>query len=240
MPATREALAHKAQQARIRNQTERAVDRLWRSLGAYNRSDARRFIAAVTPIVFAAQRQSASTTKAFIARRLERTVASVDPSLVTGANTRNGVPPEEVYFRPFKRVWKDLKDGKEWQLAVNEAGITAVSAAATDVQLSMRDMASALQSREPGAFGYQRVPSGSACEFCLLASTQRYYSGDLMPLHNNCGCGIDVVTAEFDPGQVINSERLAALKQGDIELAVQSHGELGPVLTNAADNFTRL
>ena len=235
MPATREALAHKAQIARIKSQAAQSYERAWRGLGSYNREDLPRLLNATVPIAQAAQRQTVGVTNALIARRLKRQPSQINPLDYMGERVRGGVSPEEVYARPLKQYWRMLKKGYTWEEAQSSGLAVASASLASDVMLSMRGTVAGLQLREPGAWGYQRVPGGSACDYCILASTQRYYSGDLEPLHIGCGCGIDVISAEDDPGSSINPERLDAIKAGDSELAIKQTGEYGPqLITNAA------
>lgn len=49
--------------------------------------------------------------------------------------------------------------------------------------------------------GYERVPDGSACALCNIAAGQRYTSGNLMPIHDRCGCGVMPLTEDdlYDP-----------------------------------------
>jgi len=234
MPATREALAHKAQIARIKSQASQSYERAWKELGTYNREDLPRLLNATVPIAQAAQRQTVGVTNALIARRLKRQPSQINPLDYMGERVRGGVSPEEVYARPLKQYWRMLKKGYTWEQAQSSGLAVASASLASDVMLSMRGTVAGLQLREPGAWGYQRVPGGSACDFCILASTQRYYSGDLEPLHNNCGCGIDIITAEDDPGRVINPERLEAVEAGNSELAIRLNGEYGPQLITSA------
>jgi hypothetical protein len=234
MPATREALAHKAQIARIKSQAALSYERVWRELGSYNRDDLSRLLTGTLPIAQAAQRQTVGVTNALIARRLKRAPAQIDPLDYMGERVRGGVSPEEVYARPLNRYWHMLKQGATWEEAQASGLAVASASLASDVMLSMRATVSGLQLREPGAWGYQRVPGGNACDYCILASTQRYYTGELEPLHIGCGCGVDIVTADDDPGQVINPDRLEAVKSGDSSLAIKQTGEYGPELvTNA-------
>lgn len=51
-------------------------------------------------------------------------------------------------------------------------------------------------STETVIVGYERVPDGNACDLCDLASGQRYTRGDLMPIHDGCGCGVEPLTED--------------------------------------------
>lgn len=321
--ASRLAEAHREAQLRIRTGTARAVGQAWKDLGSYDRSDVNRYILAVTPIIEGGKRKAINTTAAFVGRSVNKPAPQIDVEKV-GKFVRNGTPIVAVQKRPFIATWTALKDGKPWDAAVGEGLTTAVSAAFTDVMLASRDALPQLAAQEPSIDGYQRVPSGAACDFCVLASTQRYTTSELMPLHNNCGCGVEILTdapytigsftgtktfdplptslrsadelaaitneqtyaraaaryakraeanrsraavtrieaaSEADPKRIARlterarrwdlraseqelqslrarADRIRNVKQRS--LAVQDHGELGPVLTNASHNFTRL
>lgn len=317
------AEAHREAQLRIRTGTARAVGQVWKQLGSYDRSDVNRYVLAVAPIIEGGKRKAISTAAAYVGRTVDTKPPEVNINRVSKF-VRNGTPIEAVQHRPFVATWKGLKDGKPWQVAVDEGMATAIAAAFTDVALAFRDAMPELMKEVPQIDGYQRVPGGDACDFCVLASTQRYTTGELMPLHNNCGCGVEVLTdapysvgqftgtktydplpttlrsadelaeitneqtysraaARFSKRAEANRARAAATRREaaaersskraarleararnwdqrasrqDLEalrnraerirvvkgraLTVQEHGELGPVLTNASHNFTRL
>lgn len=311
--ASRLAEAHLLAQQRNREATVRAVGAIWRGLGSYDRSDIRRFTEAADPVVEAGQRRAIALGAAFVGKVVEDEPPQIDPEEVI-PYIRRGTPKEEVRRRPFKRTWKALKDGKEWSQAVDQGYEIATVTAGMDVTLSMRDGMSIVMLREPRIWGYQRVPDGGACDFCLLASTQRYTRQTLMPLHDRCGCGVEPIKAYGDPGRFFNRDKLKELKAAGVSdeitasrrakrfadratsnrgraaeirqqarvernpkraavlrgradswderasrqeleslaaradrarqlgkrLAVREHGELGPVLTDASQNFTRL
>ena len=66
--------------------------------------------------------------------------------------------------------------------------------------------------------GYRRIvhpelsESGQSCGLCIVASTNMYSRGDLMPIHNLCNCEVAEVYKVgdqlFDPGRLINMEDL--------------------------------
>jgi hypothetical protein len=143
-----------------------------------------------------------------------------------------------VYRRPFVTVWTALGVGREWERAVGEGLARLTSTAQTDVQLAMRNTLRAVGEADDLILGYQRVPDAGACNFCLLVSGQRYRTGDLMPIHNHCGCGVDVITT-------INRHEFSGKPTNDLTIPpdappveVREHGELGPVLVNADHDFT--
>lgn len=44
--------------------------------------------------------------------------------------------------------------------------------------------------------GFQRVADPGACEFCQEVDGAYLKADDVMPLHNNCGCSVEPITAE--------------------------------------------
>ena len=102
-------------------------------------------------------------------------------------------------------------------------------------------------------FAYRRIirpelSKGNVCALCIVASDRTYYRGDLLPLHTGCHCEVMLVTKATDPGERMNREELDAVyrEAGGTDYAalrktryvVREHGELGPVLRNADQNFT--
>lgn len=229
------ARSHVDAQARIRERVEQGVGAAWSSLGAYNESDVDRFLERAVPLVQAGESAAITALGVYLAQELGRRPEAVDVSEVL-AGIRGGVSPDEVYRRPFVAVWSALRDGVLWEDAVSLGLDRAVGAAATDVQLAMTHGMSAYSGVDGGIYGFQRVPNAGACQLCLIASTQRYHSGQLMPIHSHCGCGVAPITEPS--GQIINRDRYERIKRGsDVKLRVREHGELGPVLTNADHSF---
>lgn len=224
--ASRLAEAHILGQARLRGLTETAVQRIWESMPAYNRENIDEWLARVLPVIDTAQRSSASLTEAYLARSLGRQPWGIGSDEVTGAAVRSGVQPSEVYQRPFVTLWSALGDGAPFATAAAGALARARSSAAIDVQLAMRATANAVQEREPSIQGYVRVADAGACSFCSEVDGAFLKSADAMPLHNNCGCGVEPLT---DPVRTTPTPPTVAVHQ---------HGELGPVLADPAHDFT--
>lgn len=231
------ANAHIEGQRRLRELAGRGISTIWRELPGYDEDDVDRFLARAVPFVLAAQRQSITLTEAFLARELGRRAIGLDPASIIGPGIRNGTPPEQVYRRPFVTVWTALGASRAWQDAVNEGLARAVSTAQTDVQLAMRQTLRDVAQADDRILGYARVPDGNACDFCRLVAGQRYTTEDLMPIHNHCGCGVDVITA-------FNRSDFTGKRDNDLDLPnavpveIAQHGELGPVLVNGDHTFT--
>ena len=232
------AQAHIEGQRRLRDLASRGVSTIWRELPGYDEDDVDRFLARAVPFVLASQRQSISLTEAFLARELGRRPIGLDPASILGAGIRNGTPPEQVYRRPFVTVWTALGNSRPWQDAVNEGLARLVSTAQTDVQLAMRQTLRDVGQADDLIVGYARVPDGNACDFCRLVAGQRYTTEDLMPIHNHCGCGVDVITSENRHEFTGKRANDLAVPKDAPPVEIAEHGELGPVLVNGDHTFT--
>lgn len=202
------------------------VERIWQGLPGHDRENVDEWLSRVLPLVGAGQRQSVALTEAFLARSLERQPFGLNPDGLVGAAVRAGTPPEEVYTRPFVTMWASLGNGSLWQDAFGAGLARAKGSAAMDVQLSMRDTATAVGQVDPQIQRFQRVADGEACAFCQEVDGAILNSDDAMPLHNNCGCGIEPLT---------QAKPVTAKPAG---VAIHQHGELGPVLADPTQNFT--
>lgn len=242
--------------AHLRALAANRVGRAWDALDRYDEADVAAFTSAAVPQVLAAQRGAVAATDGFLATVMRRAPIGLVAADLVGAAVRNGTLPEKVYERPFVNVWRALKDGADIRTAIASGRARAVSAAAMDVALSTRAAARDIGEQDERITGWERVPDDDACDFCLLASTQRYSTGDLMPLHNFCGCTVDPLVGRRG-GQVVNRDLLGELKEKgvtvydggesrvfgnvngtDVAAAVREHGELGPVLVDGDDHFT--
>ncbi len=237
---TQLAEAHIVAQQQLRDLTQRSVEVIWRNLLGYDDKDVPTFLRQALPLVAGAQRHSVALTDAWLARELGRRPLGVNPARATGAAVRNGTPPEDVYRRPFVTVWSALKQGADYADAVEQGLARLRSTAGTDVQLAMRTTLREAGQADDRIVGYARVPDGGACAFCQLVSGQRYTTEDLMPIHNNCGCGVDVITGsnrhEFTGNR--RNDLDVPIEGDGIAAAVREHGELGPVLVDAQHDFT--
>lgn len=261
----RVVVGNQAQVAAIRARVLDYVTRTWTGLGSWRDSDIDRFVAAVVPVIEGSQAQVAALTDAYLAQ-LEATVLGtaapplgVRPSTVTTEALR-GVPASEVYRRPAVTTWTALANGEPLDRAVS-AGLTrARDLAATGLQLAKTHTARRVLDGNRRVVGYRRVLEGTrSCALCIVASTQRYTRGQLLPIHGGCDCGVLPVYGDRDPGQVIDpntlegvhdriAERFGAPDRGarkidDVSryrdvLVEHEHGELGPVLGVRGQAFT--
>lgn len=219
--------AHIEAERRLRAVVTQQVARIWAALAGYDREDVDPWLSQVLPLVAAAQRASATLTDAYLARALDRRPTGIDYEQVIGAAVRAGTSPETVYERPFITTWTGLKDGKLFEDAYEDGLNRATTAAATDVQLTMRATASAFQDATPGFYGFARRADPGACEFCRLVDGAYVKRANAFPLHPHCGCSLEPLTAPHPAA--------AKLPNG---VAVHQHGEMGATLADPSHDFT--
>ena len=85
------------------------------------------------------------------------------------------------------------------------------------------------------------------CGLCVVAATNTFTRGDLMPMHNRCRCTVAPITAEHDPGLKLNDSDLMTIYKAagktagksystnatdltKLRVQVTNNSELGPVL----------
>ncbi len=249
---------------RLRAATVARVLALWALHGGLTDEDSDRFTAAAVPVVTGGQVAIARLVAGYLAIVTRSTLgtataAAVDPHLVTAAR---GIAPVEVYRRPVVTARTAIAEGRPFAEAMRTAADHLERIADTDVALAQRQATVAAVSADERIVGYRRVLTGSSCALCATASTQRYRTDQLMPIHGRCDCGVAPIFGQSDPGQVINrrlvkdlraaakstgakdyatNRHISVAEDGSVVLpkvATHQHGELGPTLTRAADDFT--
>lgn len=198
----------------------------------------------IVPKVLAGQLQVANLTAAYFGQQLGVPV-TVPAAAV--AQVR-GVDPKEVYQRPLVTTRAELALGKTFEAAKRAGGRRLESLVTTDLQLAKTQQADrSLQAA--GVQRYRRVVKGShTCAMCLIASTQVYYVGKLLPIHPGCDCGIDTLPVGVDLDEAFDTDRLLEATHAKVEeftgiadrggrapdyrklLITHDHGELGEVL----------
>ncbi|QBI53432.1 VG15 protein [Streptomonospora litoralis] len=233
------------------------------SLSSYRDADARRWVEQIVPSVTGAQRDMAGQVLTYLlelladmlGRRVEPPQEALPAQL---PQDLRGVDMAEVYLRPFHTIWTALSRGAPLDKAVEQGMSRAEKIAATDLQMAKVYTAQAVMAGVDAVTGYRRVPRGAeTCALCLIASTQRYHREELLPIHPGCDCGVAPLTGDDDPGQVIDEELLEAthdaveaafgreaVDRGGRErdyrrlIVTREHGEYGPTLTVADQQFT--
>lgn len=258
---------HKQQTQALRRSVKDAVEALWDSLPSHNRNMIPEFLEQVIPLVEAQQQQMAAVTEMYLRQSAIAQGTEIGATAPMNVSTRalRHVPATEVYERPFTEVYRLLKEGKDLQDALDAGKRRLVSLAHTGLQLAKTHTSQNLLGGS-GFVGYRRVLVGPYnCGLCIVASTQRYYVGDLQPIHPGCDCTVAAFTADKDPGWVINREQLANVHKAmadtfgsfdrsargftqirgqvvqyrDVTLT-RMNSELGPVLTVASHHHRAL
>jgi len=246
------------QSAKISKTLMGSLTRQWRALTGWRDGDVGPFLDQILPLINAGMSQHAALTDAYLSLMLtDQTGKSHPPTGVPPLTNIRGVPEADVYTRPFKTTRAAIGEGLDLQAAAKLGLERLTDITLSDLQLARRKTSHDILSRS-GVAGYRRVISGAEnCGMCLVASTQRYHRGDLLPIHPGCDCGVAPISGTSDPGQIIDAERLEGTHAAIAErfgpeaadrgarnidyrkvVVVQEHGELGPVLTVKGQHFT--
>lgn len=244
--------AYDSQVHAIRQQITAFGQAYWDSLPHYRASAVEDMIEAITPRVTAGQLRIADLTRAYLAQCARElgwkvVLPPIDQDEIRGAR---GVDPRVVYRRPAVDVYTALAAGKPLPQAAAEGRLRLTQLIGGDMQLA-KVHASRQSMRgypEEGQF-YRRVLTGREnCALCVVASTQRYYRGDLLPIHPGCDCDVQPLPPGLAVNQVIDeglleqvhqitADRLGVSDRGGRTpdyrklLTVSEHGEYGPTLS---------
>lgn len=244
--------AYDSQVHAIRQQITAFGQAYWDSLPHYRTSAVEDMIQAITPRVTAGQLRIADLTRAYLAQCARElgwkvVLPPIDQDEIRGAR---GVDPRVVYRRPAVDVYTALAAGKPLPQAAAEGRLRLTQLIGGDMQLA-KVHASRQSMRgypEEGQF-YRRVLTGREnCALCVVASTQRYYRGDLLPIHPGCDCDVQPLPPGLAVNQVIDeglleqvhqitADRLGVSDRGGRTpdyrklLTVSEHGEYGPTLS---------
>lgn len=226
-------------------------------MDSWTDEDMNRLLADILPLMSAAERRMVDQTNAYVAATAAAVAgAAFRPRTpryadLTGDALR-GVAADVVFRRPQMVLNYRLSRGDTVTQAVAAGEERLRSLGATNLQLAKTKTAAA-QGTAPF---YRRVLTGAEnCALCVIASTQQYRRGDLMPIHPGCDCGVEefVITQPARLGQpalIAETRRQIATRSGDPTrdvdgpisdftdlITVRQHGELGPTLSWRADKF---
>ena len=244
--------AYDSQVHAIRQQITAFGQAYWDSLPHYRASAVEDMIQAITPRVTAGQLRIADLTRAYLAQCARElgwkvVLPSIDQDEIRGAR---GVDPRVVYRRPAVDVYTALAAGKPLPQAAAEGRLRLTQLIGGDMQLA-KVHASRQSMRGYPAEGqfYRRVLTGREnCALCVVASTQRYYRGDLLPIHPGCDCDVQPLPPGLAVNQVIDEDLLEQVHQITADrlgvsdrggrtpdyrklLTASEHGEYGPTLS---------
>ncbi len=236
------------------------TNRTFLGLGSWRDADVRRFQRQALPIILAGERQVATLTASY----LEQLYKDADPrgrrvrldlDDVTGQALR-GVDPVDVYERPFKELRVALADDVDLDEAVSRGAHRLETLVKTDLQLARTHTVREVSVDMPKfTYTVRELQGEYDCALCIIASTQRYHKRNLAPIHPGCDCLVKTVTADYDPGQVIDEDTLERLHDlveeavGKADrggravdyrkiIVANEHGEIGPVLGFKGQRFT--
>ncbi|PKQ59729.1 hypothetical protein B5566_02485 [Mycobacterium sp. MHSD3] len=240
--------------AEVRNRLVTYGMMLWGTVG-FTDEGMERLVSQIVPKVISGQLLIANLTAAYFARVTGTDVMPVDEELVTGGR---GVDPEIVYQRPTITTRSKIAKGAAVALALKFGARRLRSLLATDLQMAKVRQAD-VSLAGAGIDRFRRVPQGEhTCARCLIASTQLYYVGNLMPIHPGCDCSVDTVPASFDldawredmnvrleathdlVGEFTGDSDRSGRAVNYLDLIVtHDHGEIGPVIAWRDQKFTR-
>lgn len=163
----------------VREATTSRALALYDGMPGYRDGNMNRFVERVVPIVQAGQIRTAQLTAAYYGTPMLGEIA------LTGTR---GVQPFEVYWRAATTIYFALSRGVEVYDAITQGRNRALDLASTDLQLAKTAQIRGSMQRL-GFKHYRRVLTGNEnCALCVIASTQTYPSGNLMPIHPGCDC----------------------------------------------------
>lgn len=220
--------------------TQNAAARIFRATNADDPVAVQRSAQAIGTIVQAGQTTLASLVGADLGEKIGlKDLPPVDVSITQ----RAGVDKPAEYERPFRTAQKD---------GALRAAHRLNRMVVTDIQMaSIRQAQKVLEAG--GRQTYHRVPtSDNPCALCEIASTQTYFTGDLLPIHDGCLCDIEPgppVDKTIDTAALEDSgdqkKLIASLVENEADtaeyqdlIAVREHGEIGDTLTWKHQSFT--
>lgn len=220
----------------------RYIESQWLRLSSWKDADILRFAKQVAPVVEGGQTQIGNLTAGYLSTLNLIATGSRDtvgiPKQAMSSQSLRGVEGVELFQRTGSTIYFGLSQGKPLNMLVAKAGQRAISMARTNLQLSSTHSARIAMSDNQNIIGYRRVLSGEVCEICELASEHKYNTEDLMPIHNNCTCGIAPIYGNSDPAKVIDSKVESSDNRAEDGIEVHEHGEVGPVLAIKGQHFT--
>lgn len=251
--STPQADAYALAVADVRARMVAYAAQLWSATPDLGQNGSALLVDRIVPAVQAGQQRVANLTALYLAQSTGTDPVPVNASLVTGGR---GVPPSAVYARPVIAARTALSRDMTLLDARAAGGRRLESLVTTDLQMAkVRQADQSLAAA--GRTYYRRVPKGeSTCALCLIASTQRYKVGNLLPLHPGCNCDVEELPSGVDLDDLFDPAKLLAATHAKVKeftgiaddggrapdyrklLITHHHGELGPVLAWRGQKFT--
>jgi hypothetical protein len=168
---------------------------------------------------------------------------------------RSGVTAFEVYKRPVETFWYEGQKGATPEEAERKADERFFALLEQDMALARRDETQKVYASSKKVIGRRRIlhpelalVTHHSCGLCIAAATRFYTVDELLPLHGGCHCtDAPILEGEKDPGLRLNREDLdklyaaagstAAADLRRIQVEINEHGELGPILTRKGQEF---
>lgn len=258
--------AYAQAQEQTEDQAAAVAASLWATFDGWYSPDATRSIAIeMAQLSEAGQDIAAGIAQQYVQTiaQIATGTQGVFPTTPKAPEIRNGVPMVLVHTRPSEAYKRMVATGTEPQDARIKAAVRATGQLRSDMTLAERATAQAELERL-GVTRYRRVihpelSETGTCGLCFAASDRTYSVGELMPIHPpHCKCTVMPVVGSWDPGLNLNQADLEDLYQRagqslpdgrrvdrttygrylqNVKYRVNEHGEFGPVLTKAGDNF---
>lgn len=207
--------AHHRRLLGLQEATAEVIGDAWDTFANLDDVAAAQFTAAADVVVQQASRSTSTIAVAYMQAN-DRIIGETADLVPIVPTIRNGTPAAQVYQRSIVEARRRVAAGAPYDEAMASGRTRAMMTARTDVSLANRAEITRGGIARPWVVGYRRVLTGQSCGFCGLASTQRYRSADLLPLHPGCDCDVAEIFGTADPGQIINRELLSALKDAGI------------------------
>lgn len=245
--------ANMAQVTRLTNRVLAMAEQAWWALSDWHSPD--EFVRQFLPLLTGAQIQTAALQDAYIAAIMAEATGSfiapvgVDPEQVT--DLRMNTTMADAYARPFHTVWFEQSKGTEFPQALRLGLERLQHMVSLDIQLARTHASALILQQTDGVQRYQRVLSGSEnCDICSVAARHIYKTSSLMPIHTKCDCTVAPVIEGRPPlANRLNAARDFTAQETETgpdgksptqiakDVAVENHGELGPVLTRKQSSY---
>jgi hypothetical protein len=207
----------------------------WEALPGMTEAIAWDWAAQVAPVVERAQGLVAGATDSYVSIATGEPAAGLAAEDFSSEKLR-GVPAAELWTRPPREVWWQLSKGAAFVAAMRMGLDRAKDLAATNLQLA-HTHAFRLVVPTPT---FRRKTRAGGCDLCVLAAGRPAKASELMAIHAHCHCVAVPVERGADPGPMTNPTNRATAAKAEAEgteVAVHEHGEIGPVLGRAGNDF---